>query len=296
MTQTSQLLLPVYLNQRAVFDLVAMLQGGISTVTKISETAKELTSTDREVGAAFGLNRAFASLLRIDLSAKRRKMTDEESGRTSSEERVHTPASLFFVLRALLSERALLVQDTESQVPESGQFLEFSAVLRRNPVVEVTDALHQMMSLAFIFFPPTEAKHKKGQQLGTDQKAQLKQLEQFRDVLRSGDTIDLTTDPLRSGHRAVVTVETQYLNDPSMSDLVDGTFTVVGKVTRVIGEGEGSVNLVRKTALGPMPPAVLEQAFASLAVPLADQGFHLPNMTWRIDGPVIQLLPIAIFT
>ena len=33
-----KLIVPVYLNQRLVFDLLAMLQGGISTVTAINKT------------------------------------------------------------------------------------------------------------------------------------------------------------------------------------------------------------------------------------------------------------------
>ena len=62
MSNEPTLLIPVYLNQRMVFDLVAMLQGGISTVTRVSETSQERSSTERNIGAAFGLSNAFASL------------------------------------------------------------------------------------------------------------------------------------------------------------------------------------------------------------------------------------------
>jgi hypothetical protein len=296
MSAEQQLLIPVYLNQRVVFDLVAMLQGGISTVTRVSETNLEQSNTEREVGAAFGLSNAFASLLKINLSGSRRQANGEEAGRTSEEERVHTPASLFFVLRKLLVEKQLLVVDG-TKIPEPGDFVEFSASLRRNPVIEVVDALHQMMKLATIFSPPEQGKLPKPHKghKPDESKTQLKQIEEFRDTLRTGDTIDLTTAPLKSGHRAVLTVETQYLNDPSMGDLVDGTFAVVGKVTRVLADGEGSVSLIRKTALERMPPAVLEQSFASLNSLSADQGFGLPELQWQIPGPVIQILPVAIY-
>jgi hypothetical protein len=41
MLKEDDLIIPVYLNQRIVFDLVAMLQGGIAAVTQVSQTQKE---------------------------------------------------------------------------------------------------------------------------------------------------------------------------------------------------------------------------------------------------------------
>jgi hypothetical protein len=281
----------------AVFDLVAMLQGGISTVTRVSETSVEQSSTERDVGAAFGLSNAFASLLKIDLSATRRQSSGDEAGRKSEEERVHTPASLFFVLRQLLAEKGFLHQDG-GDPPRPGSFLEFSASLSRNPVIEVTDALHQMMSLAALFAepePPPASKHQKGAKLAP-KKTVLEQIEAFREMLRTGETLDLTTGPLLSGHRAVVTLEAQYLNDPSMGDLVDGTFSVVGKVTRVLSTGDETVSLIRKTALGRMPGPMLHQAFEGLNALSTLQGFALPTVEWEIGAPVIQILPVAIYT
>jgi len=115
-------------------------------------------------------------------------------------------------------------------------------------------------------------------------------------MLRTGETIDLTTGPLQSGHRAVVTVEEQYLNDPSMGDLVDGTFTVVGKVTRVLPDGEGAISLIRKTALGRLPTSMLEQSFEGLNAMSSLEGFSLPTIEWDIAAPVVQILPVAIYT
>jgi hypothetical protein len=297
MTNDPSLLIPVYLNQRMVFDLVAMLQGGISTVTRVSESSEERSSAERDIGAAFGLTNAFASLLKIDLSATRRHAIGDETGRTSEEERVHTPASLFFALRRLLAEKGL-VDRIAAEPPRPGAFLEFATTLTRNPVIEVMDALHQMMTMAILFTEPEQpagGKHGKGHKPAQKQDP-LKQIEQFREMLRTGETIDLTTEPLQSGHRAVVTVEAQYLNDPSMGDLVDGTFTVLGKVTRVLSAGDGAVSLIRKTALGRLPSSVLDQAFDGLNAMSALQGFSLPKVEWEISAPVVQVLPVAIYT
>lgn len=291
-----QLLIPVYLNQRVVFDLVAMLQGGISTVTRVSESNRTQSSLERDIGASFGLSNAFASLLKIDLSATRRQRGAEDSGHTSEEERVHTPASLFFALRRLLAEKQLLVADG-GEAPTPGAFLQFSASLSRNPVIEVFDALHQLMRMAALFSQPQQPQVGKHQNpsKAPAQKSQLEQIEEFRESLRTGETMDLTTGPLRSGHRAVVTLEAQYLNDPSMGDVVDGTFTVVGKVTRVLASGEGAISLIRKTALGRLPSSVLDGTFSGLNALSSQHGFAFPKVEWEITAPVIQILPVAIY-
>lgn len=122
-----------------------------------------------------------------------------------------------------------------------------------------------------------------------------KQMQTMADALRAGETLDLMTSPLSCGYRTVVTLETQYLKDPALSDLVDGTFRVLGKVTRVVKEGEGSINLLRKTALSRMPQTAMQpfmDVFSGLA---QNHGFAFPEIEWEIDGPVIQLLPVAIF-
>lgn len=296
----STLLIPVYLNQRMVFDLVAMLQGGISTVTRVSETSHERSSDERNVAAAVGLSNAFASLLRIDLSSTGKQKTDDEAAHKSEEERVHTPASLFFALRNLLADKGLLCHDGP-EAPLPGTFIEFSTSLSRNPVIEVIDALQQIMRMAVVFAEPEQqsgSRHSKSPKASkvSPQMAQLDQIDEVREMLRTGETTDLTTGPLENGHRAVVTLETQYLNDPSMGDVVDGTFTVLGKVTRLVTAEGGAVSLIRKTALGRLPLPVLASAFGSLNALSTAQGFALPEIEWEISAPVMQVLPIAIYT
>ena len=46
----NELIIPVYLNQRIVFDMIAMLQGGIATVTRITSTESSLGKEIRGQG------------------------------------------------------------------------------------------------------------------------------------------------------------------------------------------------------------------------------------------------------
>ena len=55
MKSENDLIISVYLNQRAVFDLMAMLQGGIATVTNVTETANHEQKKTDDVKVGFGL-------------------------------------------------------------------------------------------------------------------------------------------------------------------------------------------------------------------------------------------------
>jgi hypothetical protein len=291
-----RLIVPVYLNQRLVFDLLAMLQGGISTVTAVTKTEASNSSSQEKAGAAFGLSQAFSTLLKIDISGERSSSSMNNEANKISEERVHTPASLFYQLRNILLEKKLLKLLSVEVSPEPGDIVEFEASLKRNPIVETIDTFSEMLNMAMLF------QDKAGQQKGTKRNNQgseyqkiQKQMMAFSETLKTGDTIDLTADNLSTTHAAVITLETGYLNDPMMSDLVDGKFKVLGKVIRSLDSDAESISLIRKTALSKMPAPLLEQVFGQLATLGSEQGFGIPALTLEIPGPAIQILPVAIY-
>ena len=295
MKNETDLIVPVYLNQRVVFDLVAMLQDGIATVTKVVETEGESSSAAAEVGGTFGLNKALSSLLKVNLSGSLSGETGGESSASRSEERVHTPASLFYKVRQLLVQKSALEKDSEKYKPQPGDFVEFHSSLNKNPIIETMDGLLGIIDIASTFSQSTSKPSKGGKRAPDQFQVVRQQIATLTETLKSGGTLDLITPPLLSSYRCVVTLESQYLNDPSMSDLVEGTLQVIGKVIRVVGKDQGSVSLMRKTALGQMPKATLEGAFSQLEGLSETEGFRFPALTWEISGPVIQLLPVAIF-
>jgi len=221
----------------------------------------------------------------------RRTLREDPEGETRSEQRIHTPASLFIALRALLREKKFIVNDKAGAQFKPGDIVEFSAVLQRNPLLETIESFIELVDMMQLF-TKGESKQKGGQ--SSDLTKTKRQMESFVKALRGSDTVDLTTDGLMSSHRAVITLEQQYLSDPTMADLVDGTFRVVGKLIRVVDEGDEPISLNRKSAMGKLPPTILgemKQAFASPDL----GGFAFRTLEWEIPGPAIQVLPIAIF-
>lgn len=290
MVDAKDLVIPVYLNQRIVFDLVAVLEGGIASVTQVSQTQAQSAGESRHIGSSFGVGAALSSLLKIDLTGKRDRQSSDESSTTTTQDRIHTPASLFITLRAILREKGYLKDvDAETKLAP-GDLVEFSSVLKKNPLLDTLDSFVEMIDMfqAFAEKPP------KGKGKQTNEIQQIKkQMATLTASLKGGDTMDLTTPALPSSHRAVITLETQNLNDPTMSDLVDGTFRVVGKVTRCLLESDQAISLNRKSAINRLPSSALEQFREAFKTPeLAEMS--LPELEWEIPGPAIQVLPIAI--
>ncbi len=291
-----RLIVPVYLNQKFVFDLLAMLQGGISTVTTVTEASSNSRSEGDKVSAGFGLSEAFSTLLKIDLSGSRDKSVGSEEKSTLSQERVHTPASLLFQLRNLLIEKGYLEESLGKVLPKAGEFVEFEGYLKRNPIVETIDSLAEMMDIAEAFEDkPQQKKGSRGSSQHSENKKIKKQMVRFSDALKAGSTIDLSSASLEAGYTAVVTVETEFLNDPLMSDLVDGQFKIIGKVIKSVQDSSDSINLLRKTALSKMPSAIMLEALGHLSSLGSEQGFDIPDLKMEIEGPAIQVLPIAIY-
>lgn len=179
--------------------------------------------------------------------------------------------------------------------PDPGKFIEFTASLRRNPLIEGLDPITRILEVATLFSGREQVgkKQKSGKNQGTpDQQELLKrQLNSLSEGLKAGGSSDLIADT--ENFRALLTVEEHFLNDPTMSDLVDGTFRVVGKVVRSVPEN-GSISLLRKTAFA-RTPDLLEKivtAFENFESSVLD----MPKMETEVQGPAIQVLPIAIFS
>ena len=297
MAEVDNLIVPVYLNQRIVFDMIAMLQGGIATVTNITMIDQSKDGINAKAGVSFGLSEALSSLLKIKLSGDVSGSSEESAEKKVDEERIHTPASLFFALRNLLYEKDFINEDEEKFEPKPGDIVEFETTLKRNPIIETMDSFVGLIDLATVFSEEPQKSGKRNKKSETSENQKIKtQLSSFSESLKSGNSIDLTTGELKCKYKTVVTIEIQYLNDPLMSDLVDGTFHVVGKIIRVVPDEGDAINLMRKTAMSKMPTSILSEAFSDLSALTADQGWNLPDLTSEIKGPVIQIIPIAIFS
>ncbi len=105
----------------------------------------------------------------------------------------------------------------------------------------------------------------------------------------------MITSKSSAGVTAVVTLEKSSLNDPMMSDLVDGRFKVLGKVIRSVSDPSDSISLIRNNVLSNLPRHLRESLSDMFRGLGSEHGFSMPEVRWQIEGPAIQVLPIAIY-
>ena len=215
-----KLIIPVYLNQKLVFDLIAMMRNGMSTITKVSTQESENNSNSGEISGGFGLGSALSSLLKMDMSIKDSSKSGTEQNETKSEERVHTPASILFNLVQDMRTENIITPIQGETLPDIGSFVEFDAVLTRNPMIETIDAFLSLMKVATSFTEEAGMSNNEKKKLKAENDAIIQKIEDFGSLLKAGNTIDLVAKDVNSNLSALVTVETDFLNDPFMSDLV----------------------------------------------------------------------------
>lgn len=299
--KSKDLCIPIYLNQQIVFDQLAMLQDGLSSVQEIKTSTIEADS--RETGLSGSITAGILNLIGVSFGAGRGKTTGTAQQEEKSIQKVHTPASLFMQLRQALDENALLQQVKtlkELDNLKSGQFVEFKALLRKNPIVEIIEWLKNAYELANLLTgadnQPKDHGKKSRQQSDNSIKQQLdamlKGVTQANSVEVIGD-IQGVPDA-----QAVLSAQRAYFNDQNASEIVDGEFYVVGKTVRVLKSTSyvnDSINLLRKTTFGRLDESIFKSLADSLTQGELSQ-FELPAFAKEVYKPAIQVMPIAIFT
>jgi hypothetical protein len=87
-----------------------------------------------------------------------------------------------------------------------------------------------------------------------------------------------------------MTLSTEFFAEQTAQYLHAGEFRVVGKVTRVLGEGE-SINLTRRTAFGLAGPDAARDAIRGFAEEVEYFAVDDPI----VEPPALQVLPLAVF-
>ena len=174
-------IVPVYLNQKMVFDQIAMLKNGLSTITTVTHSESENTSNQSGISTGMGTSGIFGSLFKVNLAGTLANVDDKQSGVESSESRVHTPASLFYELRNLLNHGDLLSSLTTG-MPKPGDFIEFECQLNRNPFLESLETAKEIgrLTKAFSNLPePAPPRRNRKRNRGQEQNPTQQSPEEF---------------------------------------------------------------------------------------------------------------------
>lgn len=290
-----RLSIPIYLNQRIVFDLLAMVEGGFSQLQSVKTTQADSQSAGIDATAEVGMKNVFA-FLNLGVKGSGSKASSKSSQHFVEEERVFTPASLFSRLRDALTEQKLLMPADRNGFDslEPGSFVEFSGVLRKNPMVSYMESIVEIFEMGLFLqgFDVEQGSQGKGKK---QEKSTLAQMKKFAAMLTQGGSLDLVADVIGSNLKVIVPVQLKYFSDESPANIIDGQFVVLGKIVRLFPKNDNqSISLLRTTPLAHMP----EEALAELVTAFTDIGSEMKTLgefTTHISAPVMQIVPIAIY-
>ncbi|KUH36745.1 MULTISPECIES: hypothetical protein [Streptomyces] len=310
---------PLYLDVQMMVSFLAYLEGGVHLSSEQTVQKEKLRAgkPNREgemklpsLGALLGLESSLSA----------------ESGHPVAETaetrvaRHHTAASLFNGLYAFLhQDDAILALENRDQLAAvtPGTFVKLSGRYTGNPLEEMLAIFTQAMSYMGDISQSVEDKRsqksmnrRSGNPQNREQAGQSEEhpyaemAEQFRQFEQSIEMRfmrkmkeELESSPIHdvvletaSGVRAVLTVSSEYYDAAVAEKLSSGDFIVLGKVTRVVREGE-SINLSRRTVVGKMEDMSGSVTDAMTNIP----GFNLQSNEPFVRYPAVQILPMAIF-
>lgn len=316
---------PVYLDVPMMTSFLAHLEGGVAVHEEATE--RESGARERALKGRAGLRLRLFPLGDGEVGIEGSQQRRDETSFEYRTERHHTAASLFNILYDYLQEDEQVISlSLASQLAElhSGELIELAGEYLGNPLEEVLaffatilpyiEAQEEVEKSALeAAAKKAKGSHRSGSPAkraaapAAEQEAAaaltvLQESLENRDrefgarmVLRMGE--DISVAPVHDllfrtseGLAAVVTVSSEFSSRTTNEYLRAGGFRVVGKVTRVVNEGD-SINLTRRTVLGAAGPAVAQQIVGS--VQGTDVQLDVANPI--VEGPAVQILPMAIF-
>lgn len=290
-----------------MFSFLAALEGGVSIGGQ--ETSSETGSNERRLSAKSGIRAKLFGVVDGELGGDATTQKRDEASFVSQTERHHTAASLFNVLYGYLKDDGLIRRvssPTELGDAAPGDIVEISGDYAGNPIEDILD----LVGALFPYFgneEPAQAAPQGNPRSGNPSKRATQnakpasaqgsaQDEGMRIMLKMAE--DIKTSPVHdllfqtvNGMPCVVTVDSEFLTASTSENLREGWFSVVGKVTRIVGPGE-SINLVRRTVLGAAGPELASQTISMFN---GIEGLSLRVPDPIVSGPALQVLPMAIF-
>lgn len=288
------LIIPVYINEKIVLDMLAIMEDGFSTVSQVNYTEhiEKNLSKKLEVSATTSAT-ILSKLLKIDVSGGILQTGNDGKDTNVVKEKVHTNVSLLSKFRNYLIDEKILKSEFDFSEIEIGDFIEVDGELQKNPLINYMDIFVDIFRLADIFTeePQLGNKNQVKNQKQQDTKI-VKQIKSFSDELMHSGTIDFILSDEKG--TVVLSAQEQYLANENVSEILGGHFKVLGKVISICKDSSEYIDLLRKTTLSVLSEEMLEEMFSGIKNSDTEQ-FNLPELVTKVTGPAAIVIPVAIY-
>jgi len=285
-----RLIHPIYLDVPMLVSFAAALQGGLSFGSEVTHEKAASQLDTSKVSGKLGLSDLFGSLFKASVAAEMSSDNKADTSEVRRESKAHTEASIAIVLYdQLRRSTGYLVQPKsveDFEALEPGSLVEVAGTVEKNAVnavIDYLDAVNIFVSL-------------QSQAAPKQQKQQQQPLEKIREALdKDRRRTPISNVLLRCSQppatTVVVTLRTQNLRDLTMSELHKNSVRVVGKVTRIIHEGQ-TMSAFENYGMALLPPTTLETVFQQIS---SSKDVVAEFSEVQVEGPAVQLLPLMVF-
>ena len=295
--QSDNLIIPIYINEKIVLDMLAILEDGFSMVSQISHTEHSDNKVEQKAGVEIGTSASILSkLLKIDMSGAVSHNGDHGSENNVSKEKIHTNVSLLSKFRSYIVKEKILKTDFNFSEMQIGDFIEVEGELQKNPLIHYFDIFSDVFRLCEVctekasLGEKTQTKTQRKQENET-----IKQIQAFTRDLKHSGTIDFVLSGSKCS--AVLSVQEKYLANDNVSEMIGGRFKILGKIIAIYKDKSDSIDLLRKTTLSILPKDILDNICHNICQFKGDEfsQYHFPELITRIAGPAVIVIPVAIY-
>ena len=292
--KADQLMVPVYINEKIVLDMLAIIEDGFSTVSQVSYNEhKENSNVQKlESGVSTSAN-ILSKLLKIDLKGEVSHSGNSGENTSVAKEKVHTNVSLLSRFRTFLVNEKILKSGLDTANIKIGDFIEVEGELQKNPLINYLDIFLDLFRMVDIFTEKPQLGSKTQTKAQKQQENEIvTQIKSFADELKHSGTIDfILSDDVGT---VVLSAQEQYLSNDNISEILGGHFKVLGKVIAICKDETENVDLLRKTTLSIFPIDQITEIFSGFQNSGIKQ-FNLPELKTQIPGPAVIVIPVAIY-
>lgn len=287
-----QLIIPIYLNEKTVLDMLAIIEDGFSMISEVNSSNQSSNTSNTMVSGGISTRAILDKLLKIQINGRFEKGKNLSEETQTKLEKVHTNVSLFSKFRSELIKNELLSCTSSDKLDiskiESGDFIEIEGELQKNPLIDLLEKFINVINLSDIFSEEQKALPKEE----NANNAFVQQMNLFLQELTHSGTIDFILKNTEG--TLVLSAQKQYLSNDNISEIIGGKFKILGKVIKVCKTPNENINLLRKTSLYLFDKNSLD-AFASIFNSDEFKQFNLPDVQFEIAGPSAIIIPIAIY-
>lgn len=286
--KSDRLIIPVYINEKIVLDMLAIIEDGFSMVSQINYTEHTENNSVQKADAEISTSTTLLSkLLKIDVSGGLSHEGNRGQNENIIKEKVHTNVSLLSKFRSFLVEQKILKSDLDFSKTQVGDFIEVEGELQKNPIINYMDSFIDLFRMVDIFTEQPQTKKSKPREDET-----VTQIKSFAEELKHSGTIDFILSDEKG--TTVLSVQEQYLANDNISEIIGGHFKVLGKVISICKEDTENIDLLRKTSLTILQEDLLNDMFSGFKTEDMKQ-FNLPELKTKIISPAVIVIPIAIY-